>query len=76
MDIPMANPTEEARDLKAKLTKVIADFAERTNYMVKKIEIVPTVEQHNVDGRPCEKLVNTWLRRLIVQSKDGTRVEV
>jgi hypothetical protein len=70
------NPRKEAKALKTELTKIIAEFSDRTNYKVIKIAMFSRSERVNINGRSFDQLTDAELKTLVVQSQDGTRVEV
>ena len=73
---PTTNPRKEAKALKTELTKIIAEFSDRTNCKVIKIAMFSRSERVNINGRSFDQLTDAELKTLVVQSQDGTRVEV
>jgi hypothetical protein len=70
------NPIEEAKALKATITKIISEFRERTTYLVTEIEIQSTSHKVNRNGRSYFRIADTELTKLTVASADGSKVEV
>jgi hypothetical protein len=70
------NPIEEAKALKAELSKIIADFGERTKCLVTDIKMFTTSQRLNMHGHSFDRVVETELRKLVIESQDGAKVEV